>query len=516
MHAQIGQVPEQVSGTDAPRHEISGVVINSVTGMPIARALVELEAQIVRHNLTDVSGAFRFEGVPEGLAKLEAERPGFLQPSEVAPELRTSTLSVQVTADVDGVVLKLVPQSEIAGYVRSIQGAPIEDFPVNVYRREFVDGRVQWHNLASLNTGNDGYFRVFGMPPESVVISAGPERWRPRPPGARHLGYPYVFYPNARGLATASVISVSTGQQVQADFSLSQEPLFEISGEIAGVPGTIDTKVELSNSSGELLPLVQLHPELHNFSGYVAEGSYTLRASAEVEGQSWQATVPLSVSSNTVGIRVALGHHPPISVKVRNDSVVGQSRKSNRPSASVTLASVTPSLKPLQFVARQIANGDQPAMEIVGAEPGSYSVEINSYGAYVKSATSGSTDLLHDDLLVPEDGVVAPLEIVLGNDGGEIAGSLKLPEQVSSATVLLVPETGSPTEIKTRVIESTGQFQFEQVRPGNYVLLAFDHFEDLEYRNPDVLDNYLSSGTRVSVPPGQSITASPELILMGK
>jgi len=515
VHAQIEQLQKQLSGTDTPRHAVSGTVINSVTGMPIARALVGLSSEILRHTMTDANGAFRFESVPEGLAKLEAERPGFLKSTEVSPELRTSTVSVQVTSDVDGVALKLVPQGEISGYVRSIKGEPIEDFPVRLYRRKIVDGWVQWENLSSLITNDDGYFRVFGMRAESVVVSAGPERWRARTPGAKHLGYPSVFYPNAPGLATAGVISVSPGQQVQADFSLSQGPLFEISGEIAGVPVTVDTKVELSSSSGEGLPLIQPHPERHDFSAYVTEGRYTLRASAEVEGQLWRATVPLSISSNMAGIHVTLGERPPIPVKVRNESDAGQNRKTNPSSASVTLTSRTSSLNPLEVVARQSAR-DQSAMEIAGVEPGSYLVEVNSYDSYVKSATSGSTDLLNDDLLVPGDGRVAPVDIVLSNDGGEVGGSVKLPDHDSSASVLLVPETRSSKEIKTVVTQATGQFQFEQVRPGNYILFAFDRVEDLEYRNPDVLSSYLSKGTHVTVAPRQLVTASLNLILVGK
>jgi hypothetical protein len=516
--ALVAEGPIEQVQSQAPRagvHVVSGSVTNSVTGMPIARALVELDARTVRHILTDATGMFRFEGVPEGLARLEAERPGFLQPSDVGTERRRS-LSVQVTADVEGVVLKLVPQGELAGYVRSIQGTPIEDFPVRVYYRNIAEGKVQWQKAASISSGEDGYFRVFGMPAESVVISAGPERWRPRPPGAPHFGYPSVFYSDARGFAVANAITVAPGQQVEADFSLSQEPLFEISGEVAGVPGTIDTKVELSNNSGETLPLVQIHPERHDFSGFVAEGTYALRVSAEVEGQLWQATVPLSITSNTAGIRVVLRRRPPIAVKVRNASDVDHNRKPNWLSAAVTLTSEAPSINPLQFIARQAANGDQASMEIAGAEPGSYSVEINSYGTYVKSAISGSTNLLHEDLLVAEDGSVPAIDIVLSDDGGQVAGTIKSLEHDSSATVLLVPEAGPSKEIRAVVTEATGQFRFEQVRPGSYVVLAFDHVEGLEYRNPDVLSSYLSSGIHVTVPETQAVTASPELILFGR
>jgi hypothetical protein len=87
-----------------PRHTVSGTVVNSVTGLPIARVLVELDVPSSRYTMTDANGAFRFEGVAEGSVKLEAERPGFFKPGEVPTKERVSS-SFQVTGDVDSVVV---------------------------------------------------------------------------------------------------------------------------------------------------------------------------------------------------------------------------------------------------------------------------------------------------------------------------------------------------------------------------------------------------------------------------
>jgi hypothetical protein len=515
VQAQIRE--RQAPATDALRHEVSGTVVNSVTGAPISRALVELDAHSLRHTMTDANGTFRFEAVPEGFVRLEAERPGFFKPSE-APSGRGSTSSLQVGGgDVRGIVLNLVPQADIAGRVHSIRGLPIENFPIRLYRRNIVDGAVQWENVASVISDHEGYFYIYGMPEESVVLSAGPEYWRPRPPGAKHIGYPLVFYPNAHEFTAASLISVSPGQHIEADFSLSQEPLFEVSGWVVGVPGAVDTKVELTSSAGDPLPLVQPHPERHEFFGYVTAGRYTLRTSAEVNGQLWRATVPLNIASNTTGIQVVMAPQLSIPVNLRTESVdSNRNRNTNVLSANVKLTSATISLSPVQFTATQVPSRDQTVMEIAGVEPGTYSVEVTSYNAYVKAASSGSTDLLQNDLLVPEDGRVAPIEILLSNDGGEVSGNVNLPNREGGATVLLVPERGSSRNIKIAITKATGDFMFEQVRPGDYLLLAFDRVDDLEYRNPDVLSNYLSGAIHISVPIRQQVKATVDLIQLGK
>jgi hypothetical protein len=516
VHAQIAQVQSYKSGNDVPRHAVSGTVVNSVTALPIARVLVELDTPSSRYTMTDANGAFRFEGVAEGSVKLEVERPGFFKPSEVPPKQRLSS-SFQVSGDVDSVVLKLVPQADIAGHVRSAERLPIQDFPIRLYERRIVNGAVHWENVASVTCDQDGYFRVFGLAEGSFVISAGPEPWRPRVPAAKHIGYPLVFYPNVHDLSAASVLSVTAGEHVEVDFSLSKEPLFEISGGIVGVPGAVDAKVELYSSAGDPVPLVQLHPERHEFLGYVTGGRYTLRTSAEVDGQVRRTTVPLSIDSNTAGIQVALGTPSSIPVNLRSELANSDhSRRTNVSNASVILKSTSAPLSPVELTATQVPNREQTVMEIVGAEPNSYSVEIDPYNAYVRAATSGSTDLLQNDLLVLEDGRVAPIEIVLSSDGGEVGGNVKSPDHDSSATVLLIPERGSSKEIKSAATQATGEFHFEHVRPGEYVLLAFDRAEDLEYRNPDVLTSYLSSATHVSVPPRQLVKATLELIQRGK
>lgn len=512
VHAQIEQVQRQESLTDTPRYAIRGTVVNSVTGTPIARAIVELNFQYTRYTMTDSNGAFRFEGVPEGLVTLRAERPGFFKPNELSSTRKSSTASIQSRAQVDSIVLTLVPESDIAGRVLSIEGLPIQGFPVRLYKRNIVDGAIHWDKAASVYCSEDGYFRIFGVTEGSFIVSAGPEPWRPRPSGVKHIGYPLVFYPNVHEFAAASVLSITTGEHVEADFSLSPEPLFEVSGQVIGVPGSIDTKVELSSSSGDPLPMEQPHPERHEFFGYVPGGRHTLRASAEVEGRVWQATVPLNIASNTSGIPITLGMRLPLTVNVETEFGFGHTESAVPSGATVRLVSTAASLNPIEFAAKQVGIRNTSAMEIDGPEPGNYSVEINPFGAYVKAATSGSIDLLQEDLVVPEGGRLASIEILLSKGGGQVAGSVKLRDHESGATVLLVPERGSTKTIRTVVTEETGEFQFEQVRPGDYFLFAFDRIDDLEYRNVDVLRNYQSSAIHVSVLPTQLVRVSLELI----
>ncbi len=505
-----GQTDSGKTGSEGEgkKYSVQGTVVNSVTGTPIARALVNLGVQGERMGMSDSNGVFHLEGVPEGQARLTAERPGFF-PSDPAGRL------VPINSDVDGLVISLSPQAVISGRIASMQNVPIEDLPVHLYRRIYVNGRAQWQMASMVTSDDDGQFRIGDLQAGSYCLSAGPENWKQRAPGSRPRGYAQVFYPNAADLASASVISVSAGQQVEADLSLTQEPLFEISGQVTGVPPGLDAGVELRNSSGDPLPIQQMHAERHDFSTYVPAGRYVLKAFVINETLALQGTVPLNVAANVAGIQVPLAPRSAIPVNVRTESGGGNSIREASPNVSVMLMPTANSSNISQAWAQPVG-GRRGSLEINGAEPGTYSVEITAYGKYVVSATSGTTDLLRDDLTVSADGSAEPIEIVLGSDGGEVSGNVKLPDRANGVTVLLVPEHGAAGQVKSAPTQSSGEFQFEQVRPGDYYLLALDHGDDLEYQNPDVLGAYLSSATRVTVAPKQQAQATLELISVGK
>lgn len=500
------------SGTAAPggegkRYSVRGSVVNSVTGEPIARALVNLQGQSQQMTMTDANGSFRFEGVPAGRATLAAERPGFFRTDERARIFSIAT-------DIDNRVIALSPQAVISGRVASIQNVPIEDLPVHFYRRVYVNGRAQWQMASMTTSDDDGQFRMGGLQSGSYCLSAGPENWKPRAPGSRPRGYPQVFYPNAAELSSASVISLTAGQQAEANLSLTQEPLFEISGQVVGVPPGIDAAVQLRNAAGDAVPIRQMHSERHDFSTYVPAGSYVLKAFVSNETLSLQGTVPVNVAANAAGIQVPLGPRSSIPVNVRTEPGSGNS---SQPQANVSVMLVpTTNISNIPQAWAQPVPGRKGSLEIHGAEPATYSVEITAYGKYVVSATSGTADLLRDDLTVSADGRAEPIEIVLGGDGGEVSGNVKLPERANGVTVLLVPEHGAAGQVKSAGTQSSGDFQFEQVRPGDYYLLAVEHGDDLEYQNPDVLSGYLSSATPVSVAPKQQVNATLQLISAGK
>ena len=59
---------------------------------------------------------------------------------------------------------------------------------------------------------------------------------------------------------------------------------------------------------------------------------------------------------------------------------------------------------------------------------------------------------------------------------------------------------------------ASGETYLEGLAPGDYTVLAFDHMDDLEYANPDVLAPYLAESAHVRLDRGGEATVSVKLI----
>jgi len=70
--AQISTQP--LSSNPETRYKLGGTVINSVSGEPIRRALVQIHSNPARQALTDGNGQFQFEGLAPGETRISARK----------------------------------------------------------------------------------------------------------------------------------------------------------------------------------------------------------------------------------------------------------------------------------------------------------------------------------------------------------------------------------------------------------------------------------------------------------
>jgi hypothetical protein len=520
---QQPDVPAQPSQAAAGQYKLSGSVTNAVTGEPIRRALVQLQGEFERSTLSDSNGQFEFTGLTATQVNVTARKPGFFGEEEL-DDGPAQMKSILVGAETPAVAVKLTPESVIYGRVEAPDGEPIEEIPIRVISSQIVDGRKRWSPRANAMTNEDGEFRVGNLPPGVYYVEAGPgASFRVR--RARRLqlgeeGYTTAFYPGASDPTGASPIALSPGQQQEVHFGLKPQPVFKVSGLVRGYFPNSGVDLQIIDKIGEQMTVpIQFDPESGRFDTKVPAGDYTLRVRSQDAKQSNAADVPVSVTGNLSGVQVILGPAVSIPVTVQRQIAAQDSENhgGNRRGGEPVAVHLSSSESPFSSADFWSVPDPQKGLALHNVEPGKYAVDVVASSSwYVQSATCGSTDLLRDELVVPAGSQLPAIEIVLRDDGATLTGSVQSDGSPQKGVVVLVPDRGSAARAKIASAAQAGDFRFEHLAPGDYRLLAFDRVNDVEYRDPEVLNAYLSRGVHVSVQANGQSSTNVELIKVEK
>ncbi len=512
-------------------HSLSGVVVNSVTGEPVRRALVQVAGSSAGGNpvsvLTDSEGRFEFPALPESEIVLAARKPGFFNNLELHPELYQPEI-VHLGADTSSLVLKLLPEGAIVGHVATVKGEPIEDSPVRILEERIVDGRKLWQERGQAMTDEDGQFRIANLIPGRYLLVTGPNQSGARLPfrqrrSARADGFGSMFYPGVPDMEAATPLVIAGGQQVQADFALKAEPIFKVSGVVLGLASGISAGLQVLSKAGDIVP-VNLQMPAGKFEVRVPGGTYVLQLRAtDSSGQVMLSELSLVVNADVEGVSLALGSPItlPVNVDLRQtqaaeaqNSLNGQPAKAYGIS-SVRLISAEKRLQAEEFQADR--NEKSGALAVHNLSPGRYSVEVAAAPPwYVRALTSGTTDLLREDLAIGSGRRPEPLEVVLRDDGAGLRGLIRADGQPAAGTVLLFSEQASLAHAQIAVAQTGAEFLFTGIAPGEYNLLAFDSMDGLEFRNPEALSPYLSKAVAITLQANQTANVNLERISRGK
>jgi hypothetical protein len=514
------------------KYSVSGMVINAVTGEPVRKALVQLYSMQQRTAFSDGDGRFQFDGILAGRVSLSAQKPGFFGDHEIRGQ---GQLVIEVDPKSDSVVLKLTPEAVIEGKVTDATGTPLENVPLSLMSLNVREGRRHWDSKRIANTAEDGRYRFANLTPGTYYVSTTP--FTPRPDTLFDLqpdsktGYPGVYYPGVPDFNSASPISLSAGQETEANFSLNEVPAYNISGTISGYAPGQYANVQLCDHSGSPLPFsYQFSPDNGriDFHG-VPAGVYVLKAfSQSASKQPIRAETRLNLAANTYNVQLALSPWPSITVSVRTEPVTQSARGATN---YVRPASQGPPLGVRLFPSQPGTTEFYPTLEgppgqqilaFPNLEHGRYSVELMPQDPwYVQSAEYGQTNLLTDDLTILADAPPLTIQVLLRNDVASLSGTVSPRSGVPApATVVAIaeripkasPKLGYYNPPADKSAEPADGFMINSLAPGDYLVFAFDHSEGVEYANPDVLQNYISQAAHVTLVPGQTAHVKLDLI----
>jgi len=248
---------------------LSGVVVDSLTSLPVDGALVELgpPTQVTGgYELTDAHGQFVFAALPEGNYVLRVTAPGYADGGFGVSSIGSSPSHIILTAGqwFSKATIKLTRLGALGGGVRDEGGYPVVGAFVRLFAHVDIAGRphlvagpiTRTDDLGEYRFGNllpggylvavlsvsqavpggtalEGFSGIFGD--GATVLVAGDYLAPPPQEHGSLYVYPVTFFPGSPSVASASEIQVSSGGDVGSiNFGLQPTPAVRVSGRVEG------------------------------------------------------------------------------------------------------------------------------------------------------------------------------------------------------------------------------------------------------------------------------------------
>jgi hypothetical protein len=507
----LGQTT-QVASDSAPR-TLRGTVVNSVTGEPISRALVQIGGQYA--TLTDHDGHFEFNGVTLSGIPPWAMKPGYFSQDRFNRFIASSS-DIGDSQSAAEVIVKLIPEGIVSGTVTGQDGNPIEGIPVQLKTLITQDGLARWRPRMQTRTNAEGQYRFAELEAGKYIVTTG-FHIEGLADSQAAAGYIPTRYPPQGGGSSTSetAMLLKPGDHNVADLSPEMEKLYPVTGTISGYGESRGVGFRAETASGEeFSPTARFTARTGEFRIMLPGGSYQVTATAYMRQGPMEATHEVTVPQAPVaGVSFTMEPYANIPVDIEVDAINQPSDGSGAvPSqenlgGNISLTSAngqgfTPFLS-----ARPRRTGDEPPGPLVidNVSPGRYVLRAEPPSPwYVASASCGGVDLTHEELVVGGGSVGCSIHIVLRNDAGSAHVTIRGAEQnPASATqrsfyVYAVP-MGNLTQQVMTLNQQNGDFSADGLAPGRYLVLALDHRVDLPYRDPEAMRTYAELGQEISV-----------------
>jgi hypothetical protein len=516
--------------------KLEGVAVNSLTGKPLPRVLVQFANRAV---LTGPEGEFSFDQVQPGPVQLLVTKPGFfgLGSRMHAPAM----VSADWRADSPRLVVKLVPEAVLFGQVTGRDEEPVEGALVQALSLNSDSGSPHLGAMyRGTRTDENGNYRLAGLPAGRYYLEVKTMNLTRRSPlslvlKAQETYPPEIYYPGTSDLASAVKVEIAPGQRQEASFRIAPVPGYRVAG-----------VVEYSRDWSQILPpmildsLGQMIIQPDTFEAAsgkfefrsVPEGAYTLRvAGQDAQGDHHSSDHQITVTQAVSGLKLALQAGIDIPVAVRAEFSTprqpgscsrivpggegGHTDCSDYPAAFVELINLDPSSR--RYATNFAPLKDASSSYLRGVAAGKYLVRARpSFGGYIQSLRSASLDLLREPLVVPEAGSVATIEVVVRDDVASLKVEVRSDEPLVNGMIMVVPEGELRPEPQMIASGRGPEFSYDALAPGTYKVFAFELSEGIDLSNPETLAKYASNAASVTVAANDKATVVVQAIHNGE
>jgi Carboxypeptidase regulatory-like domain len=531
--------------TPRPTASIRGIVVQSGTLQPVAKAVVQLAKDNTSEPLvfsTGADGRFEFQNVAAGSYDLTAARNGYLNTAfgQRGPSGSGGKLTVEAGSNVDNIRLMMTATGTISGRVFDNTGEPLANVPVQALKYSYEDGQRTLTQVKIDQTNDLGEFRLFWLPPGQYTISAQPQDGRagmvlmmhdvtigakrisldsngvitdPSTSGAQKPGEAYVpvYYPGTADPQSASRVEVRPGADVRGiDFILARVTTRKVRGTVINV--ATGQPADVAN--------VQLVPRSgigNTFTGFLDHGKFEV--SGVLPGAYFLVAIArfgprddIKIMGGRTTVDVAYADLDNISVTLQpsidiEGSMTVEGRAEGLPADAHPIIflqgrrdGILPSLS--QFYA-SFSNSTQ--FQFNNVVEGDYQIWWDKLpaGMYVKSAMFGPVDALNMGIHI-DSRTTDRMQVVLSSNAGTLEGIVRdnLRNVVPRARVALVPDSAHRQRAdlyQSTSTDESGRFRLQGIPPGDYSLFAWEDIEKDLWQDPEFIKRQESSGRPVRI-----------------
>jgi hypothetical protein len=520
--------------------KLEGVVVNSATGKPLPRALVQVAGRAL---LTGRQGDFAFGNLSAGTVQVQVSKPGFFALG-TSPLSRESLLTTIVTVGADSgpIELKLAPEAIITGRVTNQDDEPLERALVQVLTYTSTNGDPQLRPASgNVLSDEDGNFRIANLPAGRyyVAVKAGTVARGILGAQTQQVSEAYpllVYYPGTEELTAAVMMDLAPGQQMETPFSLALRPAYNVVGKVeaAGESKGLDPPMIIDGTGQSLLVAEKFNAKTGEFEfPLVPPGAYMVRLSGrDAKDHTLFAHHKITVSKPVADLKLSLWSGLDLQVLVHGEFTKPRPSRtcsyrtaegnhqvtdcSDYPVVRLELTAVDALVPPFTTDYEPMRNPGE--LVVRGVLPGRYFVHAQGMlGGYAQSVRCGRQDLLQEPLTVAEGGTISPIEVTVRDDPATLKVTLRVAKPGQNTTVLLYAEGALLPSAKNRVMSrsQTSQTSFSQLAPGSYKVFAFDSMDGIDYDRPDTLAKYAAQAAHITLAANQEGSIMVDVIHTG-
>lgn len=541
--------------------QLTGIVVDSSTREPLSKITVTL-VRVGSHSpevfsaTTSSEGRFEIGDLPEGDYEIKAKKNGYVVYDPQENIISEPPLHLGGTNSSKTIQIPMIRTGAISGSVYDSDGVPTQNAPVFAFKLGHTGTAQEWIPIQEVATDGRGNFRLFWLPPglyRVMAMAHGPitkgssqaeKRVFISDPAtssqlqsvsipdtfSSDLEIPgTVFYPNSIEMEQGKIIQIPPGGLIdQVQITLSSVPTRQVSGTISSgdaEAGQYSLSV-VSRMKGDVREIGVGSKGVFNFR--LPRGHYWLVAvqdpsSLDVKDfasfaqKRLSAVMPIEVGAQDLdNIRIVIKRPIPIRGKIQIKSFQSDTRAIALDGLKVSLDDRSIDLvNGLLRVSSTVQKDGSfilyaPEWEyelsvLLDTELGStISSALKRDNLFIKSMRLGDEDISEGHLMVSAAMGNTPLLIELGDQPATLAGHSVASDGVlrPHSAVLLIPENRLRRRAdlyRTMMSDESGQFNFADIAPGTYSLIAVDQIEDGAWFNDDLIRRYELSGQTKAV-----------------